>query len=193
MIGRRLVLLSLLAIGCDVGQRPESFVVPGPTVPSPLPTTSPYVWDSSQELAIWANNPVAKGNPVLEEIGSDAFIRIARADGEWVLRGPDLVPPAEGVQTLRFRYRWQPDPSLSPTASRTMVVTTYFETVASIGWLDPHDQGAATAVLQPQNEWTELRFAPSQYRPPIDVRYCYVHSFGGNRGTLEIDRIELVQ
>jgi hypothetical protein len=34
---------------------------------------------------------------------------------------------------------------------------------------------------------------PGQYTPPIDVRYCYIHAFGANRGVLEIDRIEFVQ
>lgn len=182
-----------LVAACDSGKRPESYVITGPSVPSPIPTASPYSWDTAQELAIWVNNPVARGGPTLKEFDTEAFIIFQSADKEWVLRGPDLVPPATGIQTLRMRYRWQPDAALSATASRTMNVTAYFQTVASIGWFDPNNQGAAAATLQPQEDWTEVRFTPSQYRPPIDVQYCYLHSFGGNRGVLEIDRIELVQ
>jgi len=193
--GRLAILLvsALTCVGCDVGTRPDSFVITGPSVPSPVPTNAPYVWDTTENLAIWVNNPVTKGNPVLDVHGSDASIRIDPADKEWVLRGPDLVPAATGVQTLRIRYKWQPDPSLPANASRTMLVTAYFQTVAPIGWLDPNDQAAAVISLQPQQDWTEVRFSPNQYTPPIDVRYCYLHSRGGNRGVLEIDRIELVQ
>jgi hypothetical protein len=169
-----LMLLALLTTACEIGGRSPGVVVPGPTVPSPFPTTPPYVWDTAEELSIWMNNPVARGSLTLEGSGTDAFIRIDRADREWVLRGPDLEPAAEGVRTLSIRYRWRPDPSLPPTASLTAWVNAYFQMTTPAVNQDP-------LVLQ------------GQFKPPIGVEYCYVHSFGANRGVLEIDRIELVR
>ena len=117
---RRVILLAVLTAGCDTGGRPPAFVIPGPTVPSPLPTAPPYVWDTRDELAIWMNNAVARGSLALEGSGVDAFIRIDRADREWLLRGPDLthtrgrrphaehpvsVAPGSRFATWRVPYR----------------------------------------------------------------------------------------
>lgn len=192
IIGLPIVVLATLAAGCDEGMRPAAFVIPGPTVPSPLPTEAPFVWDTRDELSIWVDNPVARGPLSVEGSGQDGFIRIAQAEREWVLRGPDLSPPATGVRTLLVRYRWLPDPGLSPAAARNVHATAYLQTTAS---LQPHyyGQGAASADIQPRSEWTDITFVPGQFTPPIDVSYCYLLSFGANRGVLEIDRIELVQ
>jgi len=186
------VVLAVLTMGCEGATRPSSFVIPGPSVPSPLPTAAPYVWDTRDELAIWVENPVALGSLALEGNGPDGFIRIAQAEREWTLRGPDLTPSATGVRTLLLRYRWRPDPALSPAASRTLRATAYFQTTAP---LQPYyfGQGAASADLEPRDDWTDITLVPGQFTPPIDVSYCYLHSFGANRGVLEIDRIELVR
>lgn len=189
---RRLILLAVLTTGCDTG-RPAAFVIPGPTVPSPLPTAPPYVWDTRDELSIWMNNPVARGSLALEGSGVEAFIRIDRADGEWLLRGPDLTPPAAGVRTLSIRYRWRPDPGLPSTAVRTALVTAHFQTTTPVVGYDPNAQAAASSDLEPRNDWTDIALIPGQFKPPIEVKHCYVHSFGANRGLLEIDRIELVR
>jgi hypothetical protein len=188
-----ILLAATLATGCEIGERPPSYVLPGPTVPSPIPTAAPYVWDTRDELAIWVNNPVARGSLALEGSGSEAFIKIDRADLPWVLRGPDLTPAATGVRTLLIRYRWQPDPGLPSTATRTAFLTVNFETTTPVHAFDPTAQGAAHVDLQPRDEWTAITFTPGQYTPPIDVAYCYVHSQGANRGVLEIDRLELVR
>ena len=71
---------------------------PGPGRAESFPTAPPYVWDTADELLIWMNNPVARGSLALEGSGTDAFIRIDRATANWLLRGPDLEPAAEGVQ-----------------------------------------------------------------------------------------------
>ena len=48
--------------------------------------------------------------------------------------------------------------------------------------------------LPPRADWTEMALLPQeQFKPPTDVKYCYLQSFGANRGVLEIDRIELVR
>jgi len=180
-------------LGCEGPTRPEPIVIPGPSVPSPLPTAAPYVWDTRVELAIWVNNVVARGEASIEGgDGADAYIRLPRVDQEWQLRGPDLSPIATGVRTLRIRYRLFPEPALSPTAVRKVAATALFE---SPGTLRPWYTGqpAAHADLEPSAEWVERSFTPGQYAPPIDVSYCYLRSNGGNRGVLEIDWLELVQ
>lgn len=185
--------LAIVTIACNAGERPSSYVIDGPTVPSTLTTVAPFVWDTRDELDVWVNNAVTRGSVSVVGSGSDAFIRIDRADREWVLRGPDLTPPVPGVRTLVIRYRWLLDPTLPSSAASTLHATAYFQTTTSIHWFDPNAQGAALGDLQPQTEWTDINFIPGQYIPPIEVRYCYLHSFGANRGVLEIDRIELAR
>jgi hypothetical protein len=187
------ILSAVLAAGCDAGGPAPAFVIPGPTVPSPLPTTAPYVWDSEEELSIWMNNSVTRGSLALVSDGAAAFIRIDRADREWVLRGPDLTPAVGAVRTLRIRYRWRPDPALSASAARTARLTTYFQTPGPVVSYDPIAQAAAIIELQPADDWTDVAFIPGQYKPPIEITYCYLHSLGANRGVIEIDRLELVR
>jgi hypothetical protein len=190
---RRLIVLAMLTMGCDTGGRPPAFVIPGPAVPSPIPTVAPYVWDTDEELSIWMHNPVARGSLTLEGSGPEAFIRIDRADLEWVLRGPDLTPPAVGVHTVSIRYRWRPDPGLPATAVQTAPVRALFQTTTPVVGYDPNAQAAALRNLQPQADWTDVVLVPGQFTPPINVEYCYLHSFDANRGALEIGRIELVR
>jgi hypothetical protein len=194
MIARACLLsaVAALTLGCEMPTRPTAFVIPGPSVPDTVPTQTPYVWDTREELSVWINS-VTKGSFTLEGSGTEALLRLGRADVEWALRGPDLSPVPADVRTAIIRYRWVPDPSLSPTASRTMVVGAIFETSSTS--LQPyyHGQGSASATLEPTEAVTEITFRPSQYTPPIDVRYFYLHSYGGNRGVLEIDRIALVR
>ena len=188
------VLLALLACACEVGGRPPGVVVPGPAVPSPFPTVPPYVWDTAEELSIWMNNSVARGSFALEGSGAGAFIRIDRADRDWLLRGPDLQPAAEGIRTVSIRYRWRPDPGLPPNASMTTRVSAHFETTTPVTSEDPTAQALLSSNLPPRDDWTEITLLPqNQFKPPIGVEYCYVQSYGANRGVLEIDRIELVR
>ena len=103
------------------------------------------------------------------------------------------APPANGVRTLSIRYRWQPDPDLPPAASQTALVTAHFQTTGPVVGYDPNAQGAASGTLQPRGDWTDIALIPGQFKPPIEVEFCYLHSFGANRGVLEVDRIELVR
>jgi len=187
------LLLALLTAACEIGGRPPGVVVPGPAVPSPFPTAPPYVWDTAEELAVWMNNSVARGSFALEGSGTDAFIRIERADRDWLLRGPDLQPAAEAVLTVRLRYRWRPDPDVPPTASLTTRVSAFFETTTAVNE-DATAQAHLSSNLSPRDDWTDVELRPQgQFKPPIGVEYCYVQSYGANRGVLEIDRIELVR
>jgi hypothetical protein len=105
-------VLLLLGAGCGREESPRAFVIPGPTGPSPVPTAAPFVWDTRDELAVWAANNVTSGAIVIEGDGTDAFIRVERTDQDWVLRGPDFSPMATGVVGVRVRCRFMPDPSL---------------------------------------------------------------------------------
>ncbi len=189
----RVLVLATWTIACNVGERPARYIIPGPAVPSPWPTPPPYVWDTREELAIWVDNQVARGSLALEGSGAAAFIRIDRPEREWLLRGPDLAPPARNVMTVRIRYRWMPDPTLAPGASLSIRAAAHFQSTTPVVGYDPLAQGAALVELQPQNGWTDATFRPESFKPPIEITHCYLHSFGANRGVLEIDRIELVQ
>ena len=181
----------LAAAGCDREER-QSYVIAGPTVPSRVPTAAPYVWDSREELGEWANNSVTRGAVALEGSGADAIIRISPPDDSWVLRGPDLSPIATGVRTARVRYRWRLDPSQPSGGSETISVTMYFDTsTAVLEYM--HGQVGTTRSLQPSDQFVDVVFAVGGYLPALDVRYCYLASAIGNRGVLEIDRIELAQ
>lgn len=184
------IVFAILTASCRAGEQPASYVIAGPSVLA-RPTLVPDVWDAREELAIWIDNDVARGSLALEGTGIGAFISIERSDQPWLTRGPDLSPPSTGVRTVRLRYRWQP--AVPPPASQNHWVTANCETVTPVHAFDPAAQAAAHAALVPQAEWTEVDLVPGQYRPPIDIRYCYVHSQGANRGVLEIDRIELVK
>ena len=186
-----IAMLAVLTTACRTGEEPVSYVIAGPTVPSTVTPLTPDVWDTREELAVWIDNTLARGTLALEGTGVDAFIRIERGDQPWLTRGPDLTPPSTGIRTVRLRYRWKP--SVEPPASQTHFVTANCETVTPVHSFDPTAQAAAHASLQPQTEWTTVDLIPGQYRPPIDVKYCYVHSQGANRGVLEIDRLELVR
>ena len=189
-----LILLALLTAACEIGSRPPGVIVPGPAVPSPFPTAAPYVWDTADELSIWMNNPVARGSLVLEGSGADAFIRIDRTDRDWLLRGPDLAPAAEGVRTVSVRYRWRPDAGLPPTEVKTTLVIARFETLTPAVSGDPDAQAIMSSNLPPRGDWTDIALLPQgQFKPPTGVKYCYLQSYGANLGVLEIDRIELVR
>jgi hypothetical protein len=179
---------ALLATACEVGGAKPSQFIAGPAVPSPIPTGPPYVWDTRTELEVWTSNAVTSGQMTLQGVGREAVINFDRPSESWVLRGPDLEPPARGVLGLRMRYRWEPDPRLTQGASRTGSMTAHFEKVPFAV-----DQPEAHAwPLSPTDGWTEAEFELGSFRDGLDVRYVYITSSGFNPGVLQIDRIALV-
>lgn len=184
----------LLAAGCEIGGARTFSVIPGPTVPSAHPTAAPFVWDAREELDIWVNNPVTRGPVPVSLVGEgvDAFIRIEprRGSDGWLLRGPDLDPPAAAARTLRIWYRWRLDPTLSPNASRTFGLWVIFE---ALNPPRPPDQPGDFELLQPESDWTIADFSPGFAGAPLDVKYVYLHQFSSNAGVFELDRIELVR
>jgi hypothetical protein len=193
LVGCAVVLL--LTGGCEAGGGAQPFVVvPGPTVPSPVPTAAPYVWDTRDELDIWVNNPVSGGRVPVSLVGDgrDAVIRIVPKLGldGWTLRGPDFSLPARGIRGVRIWYRWQPDPTLPKGAVQTFSMSVSFEATNPP---HPPEQPQAFAQLQPASEPTEANIQPGSFRDSLDVKYVYFHQSSSNPGVFEIDRIELVQ
>lgn len=180
--------LGLIVAACEVGGPPSAQVNPGPAVPSPIPTRPPYVWDTRAELEIWTNNVVSHGPVAVQGDGPEAFIRIDPASSGWVLRGPDLEPFAEAVRTVHIRYRWAPDSGLQSGSSLTGYLSAYFETVPFAP-----DQPAASTLISPTTDWTELDLTPGSFRGLLNVRYVYLRSLGWNRGVFEINSIQFVQ
>jgi hypothetical protein len=186
-----ITFLTTAAIACDDIRRPSS-IIAGPAVPSPIPLTTPYVWDTREQLAVWIDNDVSRGHLELVGDGEGAFIRIAHDDLSWVLRGPDITPAAANARGLTIRYRWQQDSDVAARYASTITLTVYFET--TVPDPPPDSQPAAYRSLTPKSDWSILSFSPP---PPMaltsGVRYVYLHSYSVNRGVLDIDRIELVQ
>lgn len=176
------------ASACEVGGPRLPHLIPGPFVPSPTPTEAPYVWETSGELALWVDNVVSRGALSIEGSGSDAYIRI-ETSSKWVLRGPDLDPPASGVLTVRVRSRWRPG-RMEPGASLApATVAAYFEVANP---LSPY-QPSAGADVPATDTWTEIQLERRGHANPLDVRYAYFSARYENPGILAFDAIELVQ
>lgn len=181
-----LVASTVLLTGCELGGPGTPQILAGPTVPSPIPVQAPYIWEGERGLEVWRRNAVSRGPLTLVGVGeAAAFLRVDPATAEWVLRGPDLEPPARGVRTVRIRYRWVPDPRLDPAASLTLSLRALFERVPPVP-----DQPTADADLTPATAWTDFDFLAGNLVTAI--RYVYLHSAGANRGVFDISRIELV-
>jgi len=187
-------LALLLTTGCELGGRGGFAVMPGPSVPSPLPANAPYVWDTREELDIWVHNPVTRGPVPISLVGDgrEAVIRIEPKRGldGWVLRGPDFATPARSVSGLRLWYRWRPDPTLGPGVVLTFRINVSFQ---AFNPPRPPEQPAADALLQPAAEWTEASAWPGSFGNGLDIEYLYFHQSISSAGIFEIDRIELVQ
>ena len=98
------------------------------------------------------------------------------------------------VRTVSIRYRWRPDPGLPPTENLTTRVSAHFQTTTPAVTNDPTAQAHMSSNLPPRGDWAEIALLPQgQFKPPTDVKYCYLQSYGANPGVLEIDRIELVR
>lgn len=190
------VLVSCLgASTCEIGRAPAPHVIAGPTVPSTVRLSSPYVWDTREELNTWLNNNVSRGVLSLDGEGQAGVIRIqvvgpsSIPGSEWVLRGPDFEPPLTNIQTVRIRYKWTPAFGGAPTIPVTGgTVIAYFE-VPDFR-LGPEQAYASADIARGE---FEVDLKPWNYRGSLDVRYAYLSSTGGNRGVLEIDAITLVQ
>ncbi len=192
--GHALVAAFALLLGCGLltGCRMENgrpaYAIPGPTVPSEVPTQAPYVWDSREELEVWTNNDVSHGPVSLEGNGREAVVRIATGSGEWVLRGPDLDPPARSVRTVRVRVRWTQGRETKQPSS--VSIGTGFQPPGN----SAGQYGGDISNIRASTEWAEVQLERRASQAPFDVRYAYLYdSRSEDTGVLEIDRIELVR
>src|SRR5687768_15238552 len=164
------VIATAAAVGC--GGVAEPFVIPGPTAPSRVTTDQPLVWDSREELLDWVANAVTRGPITVEGDGAAAFIRVRLDVNDYVLRGPDLEPPAAGVRGARIRARLRPDLSRSSQAPAEEVHL-YFEVIDPVV---PNAQSSMRIGVPSGEEWLDLQLKPALYccLQPLTVRYAYV-------------------
>jgi hypothetical protein len=187
----RAILSVLLACtlfsGCEHESGGSVYRIPGPTVPSPLPTLAPYLWDTREELDIWTNNAVSHGPISVEGTGREAVIRVETGSAEWVLRGPDLDPPASAVQTVRLRARWtRARPMNQPSSAG---VNAHVWQPGSPVWPSWWSMSVPSSP-----DWVDIQFGGRNVTPQSAVGFVNLyHSADDNKGILEIDRIELVQ
>ena len=214
LLNNRIVLLLMSALGlaaCDSDQ-PSPYIIPGPTVPSPVMTTREYFWDSADELRVWINNPVSRGDFSIRTEGGAVFIRIQLpATGDHRLRGPDLTPPFIGLRAVRVRYRWSPaqvdegvgllsvHADVTPTTvdPRAILLPLYERSVGTCTVVP----GRSSCVVTPRADgepsvWHTINLESQSgrgYPAIVDARYLSL--WLGRRGpvTVDIDRIELVQ
>lgn len=185
-----LVIAMAAATGCsDV---PALVVIPGPAAPSRVTTDQPLVWDSREELLEWVANAVTRGPITVEGDGAAAFIRVKLDLKDYVMRGPDLVPPAAGVRGVRIRARLRHDRSRPPQAVQTEEFHLYFEVIDPEV---PNTQPTMRVNVPPGEEWLDLELKPALYccLRPLTVRYAYVPFRSTSAATMEIDRIELTK
>lgn len=183
------IVASLLAAGC--GDPPASYIIPSPTAPSRVVTEQPLVWDSREELVDWVANAVTRGPITVEGEGRAAFIRVKLEFGHYVLRGPDLAPPAAGITGARIRARLQRDAPRHSQFLPTEYVELTFEIVDPPA---PYAQASVLATVAP-GDWQDLELKPVMNccSPPVTVRYAYIPFRATTLSTLDIDRIELTR
>jgi len=169
--------------GCELENAGVPRVIPGPSVPSPVPLHAPYVWDTREELAVWTENAVSRGSFTIDSDDSNGAIaiRLAGASGTLLLRGPDVDPPAQAIRAVRIRYQWLPD---SPTVPFTLWAS--FDVTNSP---NPEFQPRASATLKTGPGWQEIELRNSS---PLDLRYVYFGTYSTGMGLLKIDAITLV-
>jgi hypothetical protein len=176
--------------GCEVDNAGTPQVIPGPSVPSPVPLHAPYLWDTPEELKVWTDNAVSRGSFSIDSNDSNGAITIqltGSSGGPLLLRGPDIDPPAKAIRALRIRYRWL-----------TELPVSFYPSL----WVAVEATNAPSADVQPRNfkslqagpDWKELEVGSflNSASAPLDVRYAYVWVAPLPVGLLKIDAIMLV-
>ena len=179
--------------GCELDNAGTPQVIPGPSVPSPVPLHAPYVWDTPEELRIWTGNVVSNGPFSIDDNDSNGAIAIqityVPGGNGMVLRGPDIEPAARSIRAVRVRYQWLPSDTVSSPGFALSVA--FSGANAPGGSLHPR----ARATLKSGPGWKESESGvPVEYPElmPLDVRYVYFSGFNQNPGLLKIDSITLV-
>ena len=174
--------------GCELDNTGTPQIIPGPSVPSPVPLHAPYVWDTPEELMVWTNNAVSRGSFSIESDDSNGAIRIqltGSSGGSLLLRGPDIDPPAQAIRAFRLRYQWLPD-----------IPSTFDVSL----WVAIEATNSPTTDFQPRNYkslqagpgWKEIDVRQYMNYGPLDVRYAYFWVSPQPVGSLKIDTITLV-
>jgi hypothetical protein len=171
--------------GCELDNASVPQIIPGPSVPSPVPLHAPYVWDTREELVVWTENIVSRGSFSIDNDDSNGAIAIQLAGtsgGMLLLRGPNMDPPAQAIRAVRIRYQWFPDGTPNPFS----LWVSFDATNSPTADLQP----GASATLKAGPGWQEIEFR--HFTPPLDVRYVYFWTYAPGVGLLKIDAITLV-
>lgn len=164
---------------------------------SQVATAQPYTGDSAEELAAWVANGISSSAATVAGDGAAAVIRVDLTRGEALVRGPDLDPMLDDIQSARMRYRW-----IDHLTSEQLSLTLYLAAP------DP-DKLIATVPLSPAGvfapvsagAWVDYPVTSNYPPPPFRARTLVVrvegYSYDGQHvkghGFLEIDRIALVR
>jgi hypothetical protein len=174
--------------GCKFDNAGLPQIVPGPSVPSPVPLHAPYIWDTREELVVWIENAVSRGSFSIDDADSNGAIAVqfmgasGQSGGTLVLRGPDVVPPAPSIRAVRIGYQWLVD---SPSSFGLPLSVTAVATNAPGADFQPRH-----FHLKAGPGWKEIEVR--DWGPvPLDVRYVYFSAYA-NAGVLKIDAITLV-
>jgi len=175
-------------------------------------TDQPYTWDSLDELAAWALNPVTKGPVALQGEGRAGFIRVQQnvERVNVVLRSPDFTPPVTALRGVRFRYRWIVDrpagipeggdhlgggasghlgkvQPVAPAWPRGLLVGSLNGTPTAQDWRD------ANFAVEPRGSGSDCPGTCPGAGGTIDARYVYFEFFSLQPGRLDIDSITLLR
>ena len=131
-----------------------------------MPLRAPYGY--AGELAVWIANPVSRGSFSIDGDDSNGAIAIQLGgpSGTFVLRGPDIDPPAEAIRAVRIRYRWLPESGRSP-----LFIWVAFDAANSPA---ADGQTRAFATLDAGAGWQEIEL---RQLSPLDVRYLYFGTY----------------
>jgi hypothetical protein len=170
----------VMAAGCELDNTGTPQILPGPSVPSPVPLHAPYVWDTREELMVWTNNAVSRGSFSIDSDDSNGAITIQ-------LTGSDIDPPAKGIRAFRIRYQLLTELPVS-------FLPSFWVALEVTNAPSPDEQPRNFKSLQAGPGWKELD-VPSHLNsglPLVDVRYAYFWISPLPVGLLKIDTITLV-
>ncbi len=180
-----ILTIAIIAASCTPrGGQSGAFTQPSVISPVPIPTD--FVWSSAAQLGAWANNPASRGSQVLLD-GEDPFIRIRVGSGSFALRSPDLPADAPLIKGVRIVYRWQPTEAPHPLNVFLVI---------AVPWQKAYegDQAFLALGLDAQS-WTAQSAGPiSSPGLPFVAQYVYFTAEASvTPGILDIRTIELTR
>ena len=169
-----LISLPRLTAGCELDNAGVPQVIPGPSVPSPVPLHAPVRLGTRVKSS--SSGPGTSSRAARSRL--TARIRTARLPfssrappaSMMMLRGPDIDPPAQAIRAVRIRYQW------FPASPSTRFLCRYRSMPTNSPAADV--QPRALATLRAGSGWQEIEFRPFT---TLDVRYVYFLTYAQGR------------